>query len=223
MSRGSQIVVIVIVVVALVALALSLFLLVDQTEKAKAEVARQEAVAREVKHINAQSVRSLDIDVVDPFQDDNYISFNFYTTPPGAMVYQNGMYLGTTPIEQKKLPKSVDGEDVRLVIVLDGHRIERRVVQLSDNFSDAITLQKLTVASAAGGAKQEDGADTVYTNRAVVMPLADDVPVMANKPVIANKPATANKNAKPKTGSSGKSGKSGKSNTGGSDFIDLPD
>ncbi len=182
-SKASQFVLLAIVVIALAALVLSFFLFVDKTEKNKEEVARQEALAWEIKHINAQSFRSLDRDLTKSVQDESFIFFNFYTTPPGANVYQNGNYLGTTPIEQKKLPKSAENEEVHLVIVLDGHRIERRTIQLADNYSDTIELEKMVAIPNAktvdGMIVTEDGGleeAGVFANKAIVMPEDDDAP-----------------------------------------------
>ena len=186
-SKATQFVLLAIVVIALAALVLSFFLIVDKTEKNKEEVARQEALAWEIKHINAQSFRSLDRDLTKSIQDESFIFFNFYTTPPGANVYQNGNYLGTTPIEQKKLPKSAENEEVHLVIVLDGYRIERRTIQLLDNYSDTIELEKMTILPNAktvdGMIVTEDGGFEeagVFANKAIVMPEEDEPDVILN-------------------------------------------
>ena len=227
-SRTQQFVLIALVFVGLAALAISFFLFVDKTEKNKAEAARQEALAKETKHINAQSITTIDDDDADPLQDDAFISFNFYTTPSGADVYQDGNYLGTTPIEQKKLPKSAENEDVHLVIVLEGHRIERRTIRLLDNFSDAIELEKIVYQAVAKPVDAVDGdvpvvtdSSGVFTNRAVVMDSED-----GGNGFVVNKPAQGDKSDKtgkhpapPKNTTK----KDNKAVAGGDDDVVLPD
>lgn len=226
-SRTQQFVLIALVFVALAALAITFFLFIDKTEKNKAEAARQEALAKEIKHINAQSITTVEDDDADPLQDDAFISFNFYTTPSGADVYQDGNYLGTTPIEQKKLPKSAENEDIHLVIVLEGHRIERRTVRLSDNFSDAIDLEKIVYQAAAKPADVTDepqGAGDgsgVFKNRAVVMDSED-----GGNGVVVNRPAQGEKTDKSgKTAAPAKNTakKDNKTVHGSDDDVVLPD
>ena len=226
-SRTQQIVLIALVFVGLAALAITFFLFVDKTEKNKAEAARQEALAKEIKHINVQSITTVDDDDTDPLQDDAFISFNFYTTPSGADVYQDGNYLGTTPIEQKKLPKSAENEDVHLVIVLEGHRIERRTIRLLDNFSDAVELEKIVYQAVQKPADTGDGdmpvvgdGSGVFKNRAVVMDAED-----GGNGVVVNKPAQGDKSDKSgKTAGSAKNTKKdNKTVPSGDDDVVLPD
>ena len=226
-SRTQQLILISLVVVALIVLALCIFLFIDKTDKNKAEVSKQEAMAKEVKHINAQSVHSLDAEIVDPLEDDAYISFNLYTTPSGAAVYQNGIFLGTTPIEQKKLPKSEDDTQIRLVIALEGYRTERQTIHLSDDYSDAVELEKIVVAAAKTGDPnaaaldmdiQNIAADDIFVNKPVVIvDDDDDVTVAPDKPAVTTKPSKPGN-----TGSVKKEPKPKQPDISGDDIV-LPD
>ena len=127
------------VVFALLALGLTAYLYKEKTEALKADAARQEADAAVVRHVTAQSLRTDEI--AEPVVEDNTILLSLFSEPAGASVfYADGRFLGTTPIEQKKVTRS--GEET-FIISLEGYEVERKTVLLAANIQDRTTLVKL--------------------------------------------------------------------------------
>ncbi|MBR4984969.1 MAG: PEGA domain-containing protein [Proteobacteria bacterium] len=176
-SKLIHVLLIFLVLVAVVAIGVSVFLLMNQVRQNEDNAARQKEAAAALKRINAQSYRSEDALVDDSESentDDHFMFFSIYSTPTGADVYRNGVYIGITPIEQKRMLKSDDMAD--LLVVLDGYTIERRSFPMSENFSDAVTLEKKVTAVGAPVRRQDDAdqaGDGVVANRAVVIGSAD--------------------------------------------------
>lgn len=203
-SKSIHILLIFFVLVAVVAIGVSVFLIMTQMKQNEDNAIRLKAAAEETKRINAQSYRSEEMLVADDgvteSADDNFMFLSLFTTPPGADVYKDGLFLGNTPIDQKKILKSDTTAD--LVVVLDGYLIERRSISMSENFSDAVTLEKKLIPIAGAPVRRqeenvpEENGDAVVANRAVLINTAE--PEAADA-------ADANK----KGGKGGKGGKTG--------------
>ncbi len=206
--------VVVAVLTGLAALAFSFFTLLDNQRKTIANIEYREAQAREIKHINASAIRAQEEQAETETEkaakdDEQNIYFSLFTTPSGAEVYKDGLFLGLTPIEQKKFAKSSDTS--AFVIVLDGYETQRKTLQLNEAFSEAIQLTKVVIAAPAAAGSG---------------PLAPE-PVVLGDGIIANKAVVISDTPAPKSQKTSKS----KTKAGGSkaaapapadDFV-LPD
>ena len=200
-SKSIHMLLIFFVLVAVVAIGVSVFLIMTQMKQNEENAARLKNAAEETKRINAQSYRSEEMlaadDGVTESADDNFMFLSLFTTPPGADVYKDGLFLGNTPIDQKRILKSDVMSD--LVVVMDGYQIERRSISMSENFSDALTLEKKVIPIAGAPVKRPEepapaeNGDAVVANRAVLINTAEPE---------ADKPADTGK----KGGKTGKSG-----------------
>ncbi len=174
------------VLVALVALGYSVFLFLSRTEANRVKAEETQRHANEVKWVNAQTFRLDDVENEET-NDDNLMFFSLFSDPPGADVYQNGFYIGMTPIEQRKMPKESDSADI--LLVMDGYEIARRIVPMSENFSDVVELKKVviqqpTMAAAAPKNEAEESLGVVE-NKAVIINTAR-VPGKNNKKTSKN-------------------------------------
>lgn len=163
-SKWLQFTLIILVLFALTALVLTIVLFINETNTNKQDAATQEALAREIKRINANPIQSDEDNTVEAVEDEGKIFFSLFSTPAGADVYQNDTFIGTTPINQKKLVKTDVQTD--FIIALDGYELVRKTVSLNDNFSDTVTLNKIVVQAAAPVQKQDD---VVTQNKAVIV------------------------------------------------------
>ncbi|MBQ9244622.1 MAG: hypothetical protein IJ165_15590 [Proteobacteria bacterium] len=201
-SKLIHILLIIFVLFAVIAIAFSVFLLMKQGRENEEAAARLKSAAEEVKRINAQNYRSEAALVNDDDTegaDDHFMFFSLFSTPPGADVYRDGLFLGSTPIEQKKVLKSDEASE--FVVVLDGYTIERRTIPMNENFSDAVTLEKKIPLGVAGaGVKRQEEApapengDAVVANRAVLINTAETEEPADNKP---KKPSKGSKKDSP--------------------------
>lgn len=195
-SKLIHILLMIFVLFAVIAIAFSVFLLMKQGRDNEEAAARMKNAAEEVKRINAQNYRSEEALVNDADTegtDDHFMFFSLFSTPPGADVYRDGLFLGSTPIEQKKILKADEASE--FVVVLDGYMIERRTIPMNENFSDAVTLEKkmpLGMAGAVVKRQEEEPApgnngDAVVANRAVLINTAEPEKPADSKPKKASK------------------------------------
>ena len=173
------------VLVALVALGYSVFLFLSRTEANRVKAEETQRHANEVKWVNAQTFRLDDVENEET-NDDNLMFFSLFSDPPGADVYQNGFYIGMTPIEQRKMPKESDSADI--LLVMDGYEIARRIVPMSENFSDVVELKKVVIQQPTMAAAPKNEAEEslgVVENKAVIINTAR-VPGKNNKKTSKN-------------------------------------
>ena len=155
------------------ALVLSFVKLYDTKEKDMEKVLAEEKEAQVPKRINAQVVHGNDYifraqNNNDEGKDEEKIDFSLFTIPSGADVYRDGIYIGTTPIDQKKLVRS-DNESA-FAVLLEGYEVERINIQLDESYSNALTLTKSAVVVAPlPSAAPKPVADGVVANKAVVI------------------------------------------------------
>ncbi len=126
------------------ALALAVYLYKDKTEKTIADPEQQEAIAKEVRHINAQLVRTNEPEeeIAEAPVEDKTILVNMFSVPTGADVfYSDGTYFGTTPIELKKIPKKA--ADETFIVSLDGYFVQKKTLNLNKNIQDTTELEKV--------------------------------------------------------------------------------
>lgn len=157
-SKMGQIGIIILVAFGLVCLALTFYLFIKKTSENKTEAAMMEAQAKEIKHINAQTIRDEEAEAKDKDDtdiEDGFVSFSMFTNPQGAEVYENSKFIGTTPIDMKKMPKNDDPS--QFIIFLDGYEIVRKEIRLSENFSDNTDLVKKEKSSRHGRSGNDKG------------------------------------------------------------------
>ncbi len=157
------------VLVALVALGYSVFLFLSKTEANRIKAEEIQRHADETMWVNAKAFRLDDVQNEET-NDDNLMFFSLFSDPPGADVYQNGSYIGMTPIEQRKMLKESDSADI--LLVLDGYEIARRTVPMSENFSDVVELKKVVIQQPTMAAMPKDeGGESlgVVENKAVII------------------------------------------------------
>lgn len=130
-------------VVTLVILAVGVIHILNEAKAQKVEKAQKEQDAKAVKFVNAQLTRQLEEFGAGMDAEETTILMNLFTTPEGADVYEEGVFIGKTPIEDKKYDKSLEDHD--LVIVMEGYEIERRLLDLESNFSETIDLSPVVV------------------------------------------------------------------------------
>lgn len=126
-------------------------------EKAAAEEAALEVrkAVLEPEVINAQQ------DQTDSDETEDTVNFTLDSNPSGADVYDNGMFLGITPIDQRSMLRSKDAH--HLVIILDGYQIGRRDITLETDWSDTVTLEEIIVETAP--VKDKKGAGKAAPNQ----------------------------------------------------------
>ena len=129
-------------------------------------VAQQEKLAAETKHITAQPLRALN-EVVE--ETNTQILFSIDSTPDGADVYKDGLFIGKTPIDQYKIARNTE-EDAHIVVSLDGYQIYRNDISLADNFFDSVSLEQIVVkrrgsAAAAADTQKDENPSGVIINK----------------------------------------------------------
>ena len=134
-----------------------------KTNRAKIEaVTQQEKLAAEIKHITPQPLRALKEVVEDT---NTQILFSIDSTPDGADVYKDGLFIGKTPIDQYKIARNTE-EDAHIVVALDGYQIYRNDISQADNFFDTVSLEQIVVkrrgtAAAADTPKDENSSGVI--------------------------------------------------------------
>ena len=149
-KRILKIISVILAIFAVAALLLSIGIYKSQKNEMLKAKELAEKAATEIKHITPQSYTPETVaqkETEERTKDDNLVFFSLFTTPPGAEVYANNIFIGTTPIEQRRMKKS--DESLKILISLQGYQIVRKTIPLSDNFSDAMTLNEIVVANAA--------------------------------------------------------------------------
>ena len=164
-TRILQISLVILVIVALVALGVTVLLFIKETEKVKSDALKAEEGAMMPRRINVQAISAND-SVPVPEEDEAFVHFSLFSTPPGAEVYQDGLFLGTTPIDQRLLPK--EDKSSNIVVVMEGHEIVRKTVRMNENFSDAVQLREVASAQPKQGRPQKAG-DGVTANQAIIV------------------------------------------------------
>lgn len=168
---------IVLVCVSLIGLALSIFFSLQKIDQNVEAVDQIEAAANAVKHITPTVVTKKNVVDVEDEEDNTILEFTLRSTPAGADVYKDGVFIGRTPIEDKKMKKS--SEPVQFVISMNGYEIERKSITFDDNYSgsDLINLKKEVVVRQAVNNSAEPAAKdnhAVMANDAVVITTQSD-------------------------------------------------
>ena len=132
-------------IIFMLAAVAALFVSMSLYKNKKVEVVKAkesaEAAAAEVKHLVPQSYTPDEEDTDNQpaaAQENKFISLSLFTTPAGADVYANSMFIGVTPLEQLQMPKS--DENLDLLVFMEGYELVRKSIPLSENYSDALTL-----------------------------------------------------------------------------------
>ncbi len=189
-SKWLQIMMSILVLFALAALLLTIILFIKETESIKHDAELQEALALEIRRVNAIQMQSDDETTAEIIDDDAKIFLSLFSTPAGADVYKDGLFLGTTPIDQRKINKS--DSNAEFVFVMEGYEIERKTISLSENSSAAITLEKIiTQQPTVAHAQQND--DAVTQNKGVILTATTaETPKKSTKKGKSKKPTTNN-------------------------------
>lgn len=152
------------------------------TNELKVEAKTQEKMANTVKHVNPQPVhKDSELGLLQPPSlEDTTISFNLITDPPGANIYKDDEFLATTPVDLR-LEKS--DTTSRIVIELIGHQIERREINMANNFSDRIALTHVAMPTVVNTPRpvETKQAQAVTVNNAIRVDSSAAQPANANK------------------------------------------
>jgi len=170
-SRIQHILLILLVLLSLAALGVAIVAALGKIEQNKIEVDKIQAEANATKHITPTVIVKRE-EVVEQKEDDSFLMFTLRTSPAGADVYQDGLFIGSTPIENKKMKKS--SEPSQFIISLSGYELERKSFALDDSYSGSefITLTKEAVRQVAAnptGSGAQNNAGDVMANDAVVI------------------------------------------------------
>jgi len=168
------VVVVAVVVLTLGMVGVGVVHVINTAKSQKASVVEEEAKALEIRRVNAQPIKALDEFVADEdaASDEGVIYFSLFSTPSGAEVYRDGIYVGTTPIEQMKL-KRVD-EASKFIVALEGYELGRRTFRLDETFSERVVLEERVVVAARVAAPvvasdSSKPSSSVTSNNAVVI------------------------------------------------------
>ena len=140
-TRFLPIALVILLIFSMTILVLGLIHLRSTNKQKIAEVELQEKLAAETKHITAQPLRAINEVVEDV---NTQILFSIYTTPDGADVYKDGLFIGKTPIDQMKFTRNAE-EDAHIVVSLDGYQLYRNDISLADNFFENVSLDQIVV------------------------------------------------------------------------------
>ena len=163
-SRILQVTLILFAVLAVVALVFTGVLFKEKKREAKESAVREQEAAWTPKRLNVQAVSMNEFDR-EAGKDETLMHFSLFTTPAGAEVYRDGVFMGNTPIEEMTFPK--ENKSSNIVIVHPGYEITRKTVSMSENFSVAVQLREQTVQQAKTKApKAEEG---VTANQAIMI------------------------------------------------------
>ncbi len=191
-SKLLHILLILLVCISLVALGISIVIALNKIEQYKADADKAQAEANATKHVTPTAVVK-NVEVVEQKEDDNFLMFTLRSSPAGADVYQDGLFIGKTPIENKKMKKS--SEPSQFVIALSGYELERKSFALDDTYSGSefITLTKEVVrqvaANPATSAAQNNGGEVMANDAVVITTTHGNAPARHKKDHKANNPA----------------------------------
>ena len=163
-SKVLQIALIILTVCAVGALVWTGTLFHQKRQEVKAAAAKEEEMAWMIKPLNVQPV-SINTYAMQQSDEEPYMHFSLFTTPPGADVYRDGVFLGPTPIEQYKFPQ--ENKSSNIIIVRDGYEIARKTVSMAENFSVAVQLKEIVVQAKA--AKAPEVKEGVTVNQAIMI------------------------------------------------------
>ena len=153
-SRFLPIVLVSLLIFSMMLLVAGLIHLRSTNKQRLAEVEQQEKLAAETKHITAQPLRAINEVVEDV---NTQILFSIYSTPDGADVYKDGLFIGKTPIDQMKFARNTE-EDAHIVVSLDGYQIYRNDISLADNFVENVSLEQIIVVKRQRPSNTADSA-----------------------------------------------------------------
>ncbi|GEM_PF-3493495 len=176
-SKILQITLIFLTICAVGALVWTGYLFNQKRHEVKAAAAKQEETAWMMKTINVQPV-SINTYAMQQNDEESFMHFSLFTTPSGADVYRDGVFLGTTPIEQYKFPK--ENKSSNIVIVHDGYEIARKTVSMAENFSVAVQLREVVVQQAKV-AKAPEVKEGVTANKAIMITTQESKPAKKGK------------------------------------------
>jgi len=156
------------VVVTLVLLVGGLYHTYKAVKANKDTVSQKLQEAAQDKAIISQSIRQSDDFAQDAADiSDNTVILSLYSDPSGAEVYKDGEFVGVTPIEDMKFKKAQNDADI--VLSLEEYNVARLTFDMSQNFSENITLEHAVVerdhrssnrAEAAAAPAPSDGSIT---------------------------------------------------------------
>ncbi|MBO4350294.1 MAG: PEGA domain-containing protein [Proteobacteria bacterium] len=162
-SKILQVALIFLTICAVGALIWTGYLFNQKRQEVKTAAAKEEEAAWMIKPINVQPV-SINMYAMQQSDEEPYMHFSLFTTPPGADVYRDGVFLGTTPIEQYKFPK--ENKSSNIIIVRDGYEIARKTVSMAENFSVAVQLREVAVQAKTKAPEVKEG---VTVNQAIMI------------------------------------------------------
>lgn len=189
-SRILQVILIVLAIAAVGALVYTGMLFKEKKREAKEAAVREQEAAWTPKRLNVQAVSMNESDSGSG-TDESVMHFSLFTTPAGADVYRDGVFMGTTPIEQVAFPKENKSSDI--VIVHPGYEIARKTVSMSENFSVAVQLKEQAVQPSRAAKTTKPAEEGVTANRGIMITTQDGEPAIKKdrKSGKKNEPAPA--------------------------------
>lgn len=165
-----NIVVIILVCVGVLGLAITCYLSIAKINQNKIDAENEKTKAFEVQRLTATRV-ILDEELEGTSNDEEEektILLSLYSKPSGAAIFFNGIYIGDTPIDERKMLKSAD--NLEIVASLDGYETARRTVSLSEDTSEILTLNEVIIERVYVQKEQKSAPqDGVVANNAVVI------------------------------------------------------
>ena len=171
-NRMMNVVIVLLVFVGLLGLSLTVSLCIKelQNNKIEAEQEKQQAFALQNLPVTRAIVDNEHLNL-EQNQDNHMTILTLLSKPEGADVYFDGFYVGTTPINGKKLMKS--NEEVQVVMIKDQYEIARHTITLTEDTDshhvDLVKIEQIAPTPSSKPVVQEG----VVANKAVVINTQD--------------------------------------------------
>ena len=137
-----------------------------------------EQAARAKQIVVAQAMRSAVIEDEDLVVEEKRVYFNISSSPPGADVYVDGLFVGQTGDSLEKRFKQSNATS-QVIVALDGYYVEKLSFSHAKDFSELVTLNEIPVVQAVVKEKVDKGE--VTTNNAIVVGVPSARPTKAKK------------------------------------------
>ena len=165
-------------VVALGCFAFAVLFASNQINDNRNAVQSAEQAARAKQIVVAQAMRSAVIEDEDPVVEEKRVYFNISSSPPGADVYVDGLFVGQTGDSLEKRFKQSNATS-QVIVALDGYYVEKLSFSHAKDFSELVTLNEIPVVQAVVKEKVDKGE--VTTNNAIVVGVPSARPTKAKK------------------------------------------
>ena len=177
-SKLTQIALVILAVVALGCFAFAVLFASNQINDNRNAVQSAEQAARAKQIVVAQAMRSAVIEDEDPVVEEKRVYFNISSSPPGADVYVDGLFVGQTGDSLEKRFKQSNATS-QVIVALDGYYVEKLSFSHAKAFSELVTLNEIPVVQAVVKEKVDKGE--VTTNNAIVVGVPSARPTKAKK------------------------------------------